>query len=207
MTEWQVKKIIEKRFNVSRETLKKMEEYKSLLLKWNKRINLISTKTEAEIWKRHILDSLQLMPYVSGVNVLDIGSGGGFPAIILSMCLGERVKITCVDSDFRKCAFLNTVKLALNLNVDIMCCRVEELLIGNIEFDLITARGFKSIKEMLLVLSKLKCKGLFLKGERYEDEICDAQSLFSFKFELFDSITHGLGKIITIEDVQYVVSS
>ncbi len=206
MTERQVKKIIEERFNVSRETLKKIEEYEKLLLKWNKRINLISAKTEVEVWERHILDSLQLIPHVSGTNVLDIGSGGGLPAIILSICLGERVKIVCVDSDFRKCAFLNAVKLALNLNVDVKCCRVEELLADDVEFDLITARGFKSIKEMLPALNKLKCKGVFLKGGKCEDEVCDAQSLFSFKFELFDSITHRLGKIIAIEDVQRVVS-
>lgn len=204
MTESQAKTILIEKFNVSRETLEKIESYVKLLLKWNKNINLISKKTETKIWERHILDSVQLVPYIFNENILDIGSGGGLPAILLSICLHKDTKIVCIDSDFRKCSFLNDVKLKLGLNIDVVCCRVYDALetANKLNVKLVTARGFKPIKEMLPILKKLNCHGLFLKGEKFEEEILDAKNFYSFDFETFDSITHHKGKIIRITEVK-----
>jgi 16S rRNA (guanine527-N7)-methyltransferase len=72
--------------NVSREVKQALLNYQNLLLKWNKAINLISRNSEKDIWERHVLDSLQLLKYIDfSDNILDIGSGGGFPGIVLSI--------------------------------------------------------------------------------------------------------------------------
>jgi 16S rRNA (guanine527-N7)-methyltransferase len=91
--------------NVPREILDALEKYQSLTLKWNKTINLISCNTECDFWVRHILDSLQLMKYINDQNVhlIDVGSGGGFPGIVLSIAGIKNV--TLVESDIRKSIF------------------------------------------------------------------------------------------------------
>jgi 16S rRNA (guanine527-N7)-methyltransferase len=84
--------------NVSREVKEALLNYQNLLLKWNKAINLISRNSEKDIWARHILDSLQLLKYVDFLdNIIDIGSGGGFPGIVLS--IGGVKNIALVESD------------------------------------------------------------------------------------------------------------
>ena len=91
--------------NVSREVNHALLNYQNLLLKWNKAINLISRNSEKDIWERHILDSLQLLKYIDFSDIIiDIGSGGGFPGIVLSIC---GVKNTVViESDKKKSVFL-----------------------------------------------------------------------------------------------------
>ena len=93
--------------NVSRETFSVLDEFSSLLLKWNQKINLVSKKiTPEELWERHILDSAQLLKYI-GINakrIVDFGSGAGFPALILAIL--SDYQITVIESDQRKCAFM-----------------------------------------------------------------------------------------------------
>ena len=106
----QIYKILENDFSVSRETLKKLNQYVEELIRWNAKINLISKNTIDDIWQRHILDSVQLQKYIPKENlvILDIGSGAGFPGIILGILTENKVFL--VESDSRKCAFLNNIK-------------------------------------------------------------------------------------------------
>ena len=100
--------------NVSRETFLNLEKYFELILKWNKSINLISRSEEHDIWPRHILDSLAIMKFISHDDkVIDIGSGGGFPGVVIGI-LGNNILL--VEIVAKKCAFLNQMKTSLGLN-------------------------------------------------------------------------------------------
>ena len=119
-------KIIEE--NVSRETFLRLQEFVELLLKWNKKINLISKKTKVEeIWLAHILDSIALSNYIIQKNklLIDIGSGAGFPGLILSIINYQYVIL--VETNTKKAAFLNFVISKLKLN-----CQVENRDIGKL---------------------------------------------------------------------------
>ena len=98
--------------DVSRETLARFEAYEDLLQHWQKRINLVSRNTLADIWRRHFLDSLQLGPRViaSGASgpALDMGSGAGFPGLVLAIA-GD-TPFVLAESDSRKCAFLREAR-------------------------------------------------------------------------------------------------
>ena len=111
-----------KSFDVSRETLNMFCEYGALLSKWNKKINLVSKNTLVDIWGRHFLDSGQVINHVeaSGKRWVDVGSGAGFPGLVVALLLKDR-KIDCdlilVEKNKKKVFFLNEVIRKLNLNV------------------------------------------------------------------------------------------
>ena len=97
---------------VSRETRRRLEEYGRLLVQWQSKINLVAPSTLDNIWERHLLDSLQLADCLDGANdVMDIGSGAGFPGLVLAMVLAEggSGRVRLVESNGKKCAFMNAV--------------------------------------------------------------------------------------------------
>ena len=120
-----------KRFDVSRETLASLSVYVALLEKWQSRINLVSPATLPDIWHRHILDSAQLVPYLPVVSprqrcqILDIGSGAGFPGLVLAILGAGDVQL--VESDQRKAVFLQTVIRELGLSARVSNHRIETL--------------------------------------------------------------------------------
>jgi 16S rRNA (guanine527-N7)-methyltransferase len=174
-------------------------EYQSLLLKWNKSINMISKNSEYDLWERHILDSLQLIKYIKlDERVVDIGSGAGLPGVILS--IGGVKDVTLVESDSRKAVFLRQAsKLSLNkINI------IEERLDNNFEgdYDILTCRGFGSINNILQLTSNLKLsKMLLLKGKNCDKEVIEASKHWLFNVLLHDSIT-GDGKIVEISNIK-----
>ena len=191
-----------------------LEIYKNLLLKWQKAINLVSRGTLSNIWTRHIEDSLQLIPFLKGRSILDIGSGGGFPGMVLAIVSQEidflkqfGVKdifdITCVDSDQRKMLFLSEVARQTLAKVNIITDRIE-----NIEgiFSTVVARGFAELKILIEFTKKYSNYGVFLKGERINQEIEEARKLFSFEYEIFNSLTDRSGRIIVVHDIENVKS-
>lgn len=113
--------------NVPREILDALKKYQSLTLKWNKTINLVSCNTEREFWVRHILDSLQLMKYINNQNIhlIDVGSGGGFPGIVLSIAGIKNV--TLVESDVRKSIFLLQASKISTNKVNVVNQRIENV--------------------------------------------------------------------------------
>jgi 16S rRNA (guanine527-N7)-methyltransferase len=190
--------------NVSREVKEVLLNYQNLLLKWNKAINLISRNSEKDIWARHILDSLQLLKYVDFLdNIIDIGSGGGFPGIVLS--IGGVKNIALVESDKKKSVFLaRAAKLSLN-KIIIIDKRVDEKFTMNC--DILTSRGVSSINNILEVTTgiKIQKKMLLLKGKNYEKEITEAQKNWLFDINLHDSITSREGKIVEISNIKKLV--
>lgn len=198
--------------HLPRDVRNNLKIYKSLLLKWQKAINLVSRGTLNDVWTRHIEDSLQLLPFLRGKRVLDIGSGGGFPGMVLAVVsqnveflkqfeISESFNVTCVDSDQRKMTFLSEVARQTSTKVDIISDRIE-----NVEgkFDTLTARGFSELKVLIKFAKKYSNYGVFLKGKKVEQEIEDASKFFRFDYEIFKSITDESGRIILVYNIEDV---
>lgn len=185
--------------NVPHETFQKLSGYVEILLKWNSRVNLISRSSEVEVWRRHVLDSAQLIEFISpDFNVLDVGSGAGFPGIVLNI-LG--LKISMVDSDQKKCSFLTEVSRVLELKNKIINDRVENIILK--DFDVVVSRGLMSIYSLLEGLQLTKDhKILLLKGKSYFVEIQEALQKLNFEYITYPSITDSSARIIEITNVQ-----
>lgn len=185
---------------VSREAFKQIVEFEKLLLKWNKTINLISAKTSEDIMNRHILDSLQLLPLIDlDAKIIDLGSGAGFPAIILSIAGIE--DITLIESDSRKTAFLLQASKLSNNNIRVINDRIEN--IDNLQCDIVTSRAFAELDSIFEYSSKINIRNKFLlhKGAGYKNEILKAQKHWLFNKTVHDSITSETGKILEITDL------
>ena len=117
---------------VSRETIDRLSIYANLLEKWNPRINLVSRSTLDDLWSRHIVDSAQLFELapVTAKHWVDLGSGGGFPGLVIAILAKElrpELEVVLVESDQRKCAFLRTVSRETNCGAVVHSKRVEEI--------------------------------------------------------------------------------
>ncbi len=185
--------------DVSRGNNEALENYQLMLTKWNRTINLISKNSEQDIWKRHIVDSLQLLKYIGCFDsVIDIGSGAGLPGIVLS--IGGIKNMTLVECDVRKTVFLRQAAKLSDNAINIIEARMGASFTGN--YDILTCRGFSSLSNILKFTTGLKLgKMLLLKGKSFGEEIADAQKDWLFNVDLHDSIT-GDGKILEISDIK-----
>ena len=194
---------------VSRETIDRLEVYAGLLEKWNSTINLVSKNTINQMWKRHFLDSAQLWPHIPSETktLVDIGSGAGFAGLVLAIIGMEKspnMKFTLIESDSRKCAFMRNVSREINLDVQIITKRIEE--VTDIKADVITARALATVSQ-LLEYSKniLKDTGvcLFLKGNACCDELKIAKESWVFLSSQSESITHATGCVLRLTEIKY----
>ena len=198
------------RLNVSRETMERLKHYESLLLKWNPKINLVSKATLNDIWERHILDSAQVFQLgaETTTNWLDIGSGGGFPGMVLAILSKEHSpdrQIALVESDQRKCAFLRTVARETECKVQIFSERVEKL--TSINADVLTARALADLSKLLEFANlHLSRDGtcLFLKGVNWKKEVQAAQDSWRFDYEAIKSETSDEAVILRINGIEHV---
>ena len=197
-------------YNVSRETIDRLSEYALLLEKWNSAINLVSKSTISTLWQRHFADSAQiyqLRPDCS-CHWVDLGSGGGFPALVLSILAlefnpGDR--FTLVESDVRKSVFLQTVVRELGINATVIAERIEKT--PPLCADILTARALSSLSNLLEYANvHLSTDGvaIFPKGESYKKEIEDAVEVWNFELEKFTSKTNPNGAILKIGDITRV---
>ena len=166
-----------KLLNVSRETLSQFEAYLALLKKWQRRINLVANSTMVDVWQRHILDSAQLIKFYppNTKKILDVGSGAGFPGLVLAI-MGN-VEVDLVESDQRKAIFLSTVIRSLGLSAKVHNQRIESL--PNLCPDVVTARAVAPVSRLIkLIENQISADTvcLFLKGASVEDELTDLQS-------------------------------
>ncbi|WP_455477038.1 16S rRNA (guanine(527)-N(7))-methyltransferase RsmG [Bartonella sp. B41] len=171
--------------SVSRETMESLLYFESLVIKWNKRINLISSSTIPILWTRHILDSAQIYPLRSNfLHWCDFGSGGGFPAIVIAVFLKEKSgHINLVESNGKKIAFLRSVIAELNLPATVYHCRIEDVYKKINVPDVITARGLASLDVLLQLIFPLltqKTIALLQKGRDYLTEITNASANWRF---------------------------
>jgi len=169
---------------LSNEQIQMIDAYSALLYKWNKTYNLTSITNNDDVLTHHILDSLAAVPifkrYVfEGAKVLDVGSGGGLPAIPLAIACPD-VSVSLVETVGKKTAFLTQVALSLKLkNVKVFNSRVENL--KNLSFDVISSRAFSSLENFINLSSHLiKPEGCWvaLKGQVPVDEINSIRDSF-----------------------------
>lgn len=193
------------RCDVSRETLERLRCYHDLLVRWQKAINLVGPKTLADAWRRHFWDSAQLLPHIprSAESLLDVGSGAGFPGLVLAI-LGVR-GVRLVESDGRKCTFLREVARQTETAVTIHHARLESLAGQIPPPDILTARAFASL-DLLLEKTKLYITPntvcLFHKGRGADDEIAQARKTWTMVVEKIPSETDPSGVILRIEGVR-----
>lgn len=187
--------------NVSRESLEKLHAYDALLHKWQKTINLVSRHTLGESWERHILDSVQVAENVSRESsvLYDLGSGAGFPGLAIAM-LRPDLDVHMIESDQRKCSFMRAVSRETDTSVTIHNNRIEEV---NLPApDVITARALASLDTLLDLCKPWKNKGLyalFLKGEKHQQEINDAQNKHQISTDIIASKVEENSVILKIK--------
>lgn len=194
--------------SVSRETMEDLIQFESLLLQWNAHINLISPLTIPILWTRHILDSAQIYPLHSQfLYWCDLGSGGGFPAIVIAIFLKEKKRghIDLVESNGKKVAFLRTVIAQLNLPATVHHCRIEDVYHKINTPDVITARGLASLDNILQLIFPLltqKTIALLQKGREYTIEITKASANWQFDLLKHQSKIDKNSVILEISHVQ-----
>jgi 16S rRNA (guanine527-N7)-methyltransferase len=184
--------------NVSREIKDSLQEYSKLLLKWNNKINLISKTTEIDLWDRHIEDSLQLERFLDKAEtILDIGSGGGLPGVVLSI-MGFRLIL--VECDLRKASFLRETIRKLGLKAELIEERVENI---KVKCNTITSRAFASVESILDHTQNIDCgRFLLLKGKNVDKELLDANKKWIFDYKKYKSITSEDSCILEITNAQ-----
>ena len=196
-----------KNLNVSRETLNGFYQYETLLSKWNEKINLVSKNTLMDVWKRHFLDSGQIIKHVdaSGKKWVDVGSGAGFPGLVVALLLRER-RIDCdlvlVEKNPKKGLFLKEVIRKLNLSVEVVNDNIYTL--EPLNADILTARAFSELNNLMEIAFRHRKKEgicLFLKGENYKIELDKTLNNWFFDYDIVGSLSSSSGKIIRVKKI------
>ena len=189
-------------FPVPRETLARLEAYAELLARWSGRINLVGRSSLEDPWRRHFLDSTQLFPLVppGTRSLIDLGSGAGFPGLVLAV-LGVP-GVTLVDSDSRKCAFLREAARVTEASVRVLSARIETL--PPRPFAVVTARALAPLDKLLCLaepfLGPDTCC-LFLKGEQGTRELTRARKGWKMRANVHQSRADPRGVILELHQV------
>lgn len=190
--------------DVSRETTERLQTHVALLEQWNPRINLVAKTTIQDVWSRHVADSAQLWrlrPGAAGLW-LDLGSGAGFPGLVIATLAAELepdLRVALVESDQRKAAFLSTVVRKTGLRVDVRPERIEHL--PPMRADVVSARALaplSSLLEMLDLHRRPGGIGLFPKGASVHKEIAEAAARWRFDHVIHRSLTDPQAAIVEI---------
>ena len=190
--------------NLDTKTIERLKIYHDLLLKWKSVKNLISNKTYDDIWTRHFQDSAQILDLAPNAQSwVDLGSGGGFPGLVIAILLSENLncKIQLIDSDHRKCAFLRHVSRETGASVDVHCGRIEDILPHLDRPDVISARALAPMKQLLdwsEAFIKQGTTGLFLKGQDVDKELTEISTYSNFKMKMVKSKTDPKARIVVV---------
>ncbi len=190
---------------VSRETADKFVIYHDFLSSWNRNTALVQLETIEQFYHRHILDSLQLMPLLPQfTKAIDLGTGAGFPGMVLSVA--GISNITLCDSNQRKIIFLNELSRLLDLKVETLCSRIEN--IKKCDYDLVFSRAYADLSTLLKQVAHVSREtqspvtGLFLKGKIIDQEIEVAYKQYDFNYEKIDSVTSNDGVILKVYNIR-----
>ena len=191
-------------YNVSRETIYKIDHYVECLLDWQKKFNLIGKSTIENVWERHVLDSIQLLKLLpkNYTTLMDVGTGAGLPGFILAICEGEEKDIYLVDSNKKKCSFLEYVAHECDVRVSILPERIENINIGATKIDIITARAFSSIDNIFRLTKPYihgKSKYLLQKGINAKTELTNSKISAQLNVKYISSVTNRDAFILDIE--------
>ena len=189
---------------VSRETLMRFQRYADLLLDWNSRHNLVSPGSLEDLWRRHFWDSAQLAPLVPSTagTLADLGSGAGFPGLVLAELLRNRVRVTLFEATAKKCAFLAAAAKTMDLTVAIENRRMEE---GSKDhFDVVTARACAPLPKLLGYAQHFLGPNsvcLFLKGQNVGSELTEAHKSWIMGVRQIPSLTDPSGVILELREL------
>ena len=209
MTEDDARAALACRFNVSRETLERLEIYDSLLRKWSLAINLVAASTLPVLWARHFLESAAVFE-VAGLKSgvwLDLGSGGGFPGIVVAILAAESapgISVTCIEADLRKCEFMRSVARSTGIKAGIISRRIEDAPRQNA--DVVSARALAPLGKLMALSERhLLPQGtcVFPKGASWRSEIDSALEHWRFTVEKHDSPTDENAAILKIGDIAH----
>ena len=196
-----------KKFNVSRETIEKLNIYNHFLLENNKLLNLIGKKTENNIFSRHFTDSAQIYDLIDDKSqIIDVGSGAGFPGVIIKILMDSKKvegNVILIDKSPKKCKFLNDLSNKLGITLKIQNVRLEDYKFSKIST--IVSRAFKKVIDTIDMLFKNndKIKSIILmKGKTYQHELEDAKKKYTFDLEKFRSITSDESYILKISNIK-----
>ena len=193
--------------SVSRETLQRLIELEAMVKKWTTAVNLISKNSTTEIWTRHILDSAQISVFTTpkGGKWVDLGSGGGFPALVLAVLAkdwAEPATFVLVEVDTRKAAFLLQAIRNLDLPATVIVQRIGA--VDPLYADVLTARALAPLDAIMPhAVRHLKAGGraFFPKGSTYRDEIAIAQQRWTFRCTSHQSLTDPHSAVLEVDGV------
>jgi 16S rRNA (guanine527-N7)-methyltransferase len=176
-----------------------LRRFADLLVRWNTTLNLIAARDIPVLWERHIADSLQLVPLLPpGITrAIDLGTGGGFPGLVLSIATG--VAFDLIESDRRKASFLRTAVLETGAPATVHCCRIEDATVAPAA--LVTARALAPLPRLLPLAARLLADDgvcLFLKGTKAGDERAAAERDWAMDVQPVPSRTGPDGVVLRI---------
>ena len=187
---------------VSRETLARLDAYAQLLTRWSARINLVGRDTLPDLWRRHILDSAQLYRFVpsSAQNTIDLGSGAGFPGLVLAILGVPGVEL--VEADSRKAVFLREAARVTGAAVTIRPCRIQA--VPPHPVDVVTARACAPLDRLLDLAAPFLAPDtlcLFPKGERFNEELTLARKRWTINVSVEPSLSDRRGVVLRLQQV------
>jgi 16S rRNA (guanine527-N7)-methyltransferase len=196
------------RFDVTDATRQKLETYEALLQRWQKTINLVAPSTLTDTWHRHFADSAQLWALrpPRAKLWLDLGSGAGFPGLVLALMASETggSRHVLIESDSRKAAFLREVARETAVPVDILCTRIENpethAKVG--VADCVSARALAPLSRLVEIAAPFfgsSTLGMFLKGRDVAAEVEKAARDWQFASELIPSLTDEDGRVVLLK--------
>jgi 16S rRNA (guanine527-N7)-methyltransferase len=194
--------------SVSRETFSALKGLEDLVRRWTPAINLISKNSVSDIWSRHIVDSAQIFlaaPTESVRHWVDLGSGAGFPGLVIAIICKEQrpeLRVTLVESDLRKATFLRQAARDLSLEVKVLTDRIESL--PSLAADVVSARALAPLSDLLgFAYVHLREGGaaIFPKGARFAEEVADARKAWSFDLDTRPSLLADDACILVIRNI------
>lgn len=195
---------------VSRETEDRLDRFVELLLAWQAKTNLIARSTIPRLWTRHIADSLQLLPLAPDARTwLDLGSGGGFPGLVLACAFAERpgAAIHLVESNARKAAFLGEVTRVLRIPGIVHCARIEDFTRGeSVTPEVVTARALAPLDKLAGLIAPFVDKAamaLILKGQDVDDELREATKSWIIGVDSVPRKTDHASQILVVRTLKH----
>jgi len=189
----------------------RLKAHVGLLIEWNERHNLVARSTMADVWRRHVWDSAQLAAFIpeGAASLVDLGSGAGFPGLVLAILLRDRPGLRAVlfESTGKKAGFLEFAAKAAGVTVEVRNIRIEDA--RPQPFDVVAARACAPLAKLLAYAQPFQGRtatNLFLKGQNVEAELTEARKLWTMKVERHPSLTDSSGTILEIRELVHVRS-
>jgi 16S rRNA (guanine527-N7)-methyltransferase len=169
----------------------------------NKRTNLVGKSTLVNPWRSHILDCIQVSPFIKNRNstILDMGTGAGLPGLVLAIIGYKNVNL--IDSNQKKINFVKYISKKLDISVKIFLTRIEKL--NNPRFDFLISRALANLNKLFIYSHKLTDKDtvlIFLKGKKVKNEIQEAKKIWSFNNEIYPSQSDERGSVLIIKKLK-----